>query len=87
MKVSNLRNVKKIRSDEYSRLYSVVADVDVSTTTGILWWKKEITETRQVFRDETAVNWKWLDTGTWTPQHQVENLYSAYEMKEKMNKV
>lgn len=84
MKISNMRNVKKTQSKKYSGIYSVVADVDVTTTTGILWWKKEITETHQVFREEMVANWIWLDTGAWTPGYQVENLYSAYEMKEEL---
>jgi len=86
MQISNFRKLERIPSKRFRNFESLVASVDVTTTTGMLWWKKTHTETRQVFRDEMAVNWKWLDNGKWTPERQVEELYSAYEMKEKLER-
>ncbi|MCA1806961.1 MAG: hypothetical protein LC687_03790, partial [Actinobacteria bacterium] len=59
---------------------------DVITTTGCLWWKKEHTETRQIFRDEMGINWMWVDNGKWTPEYQVESLYNGWRAKEAIEK-
>lgn len=83
MKISNFRNLKRLPSRHYSVLESLVADVDVTIRNKILWWKTK-TETRQVFREEGGLNWMWLETGEWTPGCQVEKLFRAYEIKEKM---
>jgi len=86
MQISNFRNLKRFPSKTYHTLESLVADVDVTTTSGILWWKKTKTETHQVFKSESGGHWQWLENGKWTPEFQVERLYDAYEMKEKMTR-
>ena len=86
MIISNMRNVKYIQSEKYKSLFSVVADVDVTTTKGKLWWKTQETTTRQVFRTDGGINWQWLETGKWTPEHQVEDLFSVLTIKGKLDK-
>jgi len=61
MIISNLRIIEVIQSKKYHSLHSVVAEVDVTTTTGNWLWKKTETVTRQVFKDELAVSWVWAD--------------------------
>ena len=87
MIISNLCNIEIIQSKKYHSLHSVVAKVDVTTTTGYWLWKKTETVTRQVFKDEMAVTWVWADTGEWTPRRDVEKLYNAYTAQEKIKEV
>ena len=87
MIISNLHNVKNVQSKVYQSLYAVVADVDVTTTTGYWLWKKTETVTRQVFKDELAVSWVWADTGEWTPRRDVEQLHTAYEAQAKIKEM
>ena len=86
MKISNFCNLKRFPNQKYRSIESLVADVDVTTTSGILWWKKTKTETHQVFKGESGINWQWLDTGKWTPEYQVERLYDAYVIREKLER-
>jgi len=86
MQISNFRNLKQIPSEEFRNVFSLAAEVDVTTTKGILWWKTKHTETHQVFREELGVNWMWVETGKWTPGSDVENLYRAYCAKQKIER-
>ena len=87
MIISNFHNVKNVQSKVYQCLYAVVADVDVTTTTGYWLWKKTETVTRQVFKDELAVSRVWTDTGEWTPRRDVEQLYAAHEAQAKIKEM
>ena len=87
MIISNFHNVKNVESKVYQCLYAVVADVDVTTTTGYLLCKRTTTVTRQVFKDEMSLNWIWTDTGEWTPRFIVEKLYNAYTAQEKIKEM
>jgi len=87
MIISNIRNVEVIQSKKYHSLHSVVAEVDVTTTTGYWLWKKTETVTRQVFKDELSASWVWTDTGEWTPSRDVEQLHAAHEAQAKIKEM
>ena len=53
------------------------ADVDVTTVTGMLFWKKTVTETKSIYR-RFGEFWRYADTGEFTPGSAIENLSSAY---------
>ena len=84
MKISNFRNLKRIPSTEFKSVEALVAEVDVTTVSGFLWWKTEKVETRKVYRDELDIHWKWLETGEWTPNYTVEKLYSLYSISKRL---
>jgi hypothetical protein len=52
---------------------------DVAVTTGALWWKK--CERRKIHR-EFAGSWHFVDTGTFTPCFQAEDLERSYKARE-----
>ncbi len=64
---------------------SAFATIDV--TEGILWWKKTTTRdvTALCTTDQTVVGyWKFVNTGTWTPNRTVEKLYHSYINSKKL---
>jgi hypothetical protein len=87
MIISNMCNVEIIQSKKYQLLHSVVAKVDITTTTGYWLWEKTETVTRQVFKDELSASWIWTDTGEWTPRRDVEQLYAAHEAQAKIKEI
>ena len=54
------------------------ADVDITTTTGIWFWKKSVTETKSVYKQKFSSFWRYADTGDFPEGHAIENLASAY---------
>lgn len=56
------------------------AEVTVTTTKGMLWWKRKTIERRAVSRTYVGVClWHFVDTGTWCPEFQVDALERSYE--------
>ena len=60
--------------------FEFFAEVDVSTTSGILWWKKTVTRRREI-RREYAGSWHFTEDGTFTPGFEAERLERAWEAK------
>ena len=73
MTFSNFKIDKTIM--KYNIIWEEYGTVDI--TTGVWLWKK--TNTHQVFK--TAMNWKFVETGKWTPGLHVENLERSYKAK------
>jgi hypothetical protein len=81
MKISNITEVKKLTKTGAAGITigtMIYCTVDVET--GYLWWKK--VSKRQVCKQE--INWFFVDTGDFTPDYQMENLWRAYVAKNKM---
>lgn len=77
MKISNFRDCKELPRKQFESA-AYVAKVDV--TTGYLWWKK--TETKEVGSSFSI--WHFLKTGKLTPRFEVENLFSVWQTKQRM---
>ena len=56
------------------------AEVDVVTTSGILWWKKTQTVRREI-RRVFCGSWHFTDTGKFCPGSQAEDLARVWEAK------
>ena len=54
------------------------AEVDVTTETGILWWKKRNT-TRREIRREYCGSWHFTSDGKFTPGAQAEELARVWK--------
>jgi hypothetical protein len=77
-----LSNFVPTRTVDNARPYPVYfALVDVTTTTGHLWWKKTHRVTRGIIKSSGEC-WYFVDTGEWTPGFQVETLERAYKAQE-----
>jgi len=79
MKISNFVPTHTFGREPLQRVQ--VALVDVTTTTGCLWWKKERRVTRDIMK-RLGQCWFFVDTGEWTPGFQVETLERAYKAQE-----
>lgn len=60
------------------------AEVDVTTVTGHLWWKKTDTVRREIRREYVGL-WHFTDTGEYTPGAQAENLARSWKSKTGQN--
>lgn len=76
MKLSNFELTKTKGSSPTTWEY--FADVDVTTESGMLWWKKSKTTRRQI-RKEYAGMWHFVDNGEFTPVFQAERLARAWK--------
>lgn len=56
------------------------ADVSVTTTTGVLWWKKKRVERRKIARDYEGF-WRFVDNGATLPGFQAELLERSYRAR------
>lgn len=74
MKLSNFRFIKT-KGVGFKKIH--IAEVDIET--GVLFWKKK--ETKKVACSSGSIYWYFIDTGEYTPDHQVENLRRAWEAK------
>lgn len=59
------------------------ADVSVTTTTGVLWWKKKHVERRKITREYWGF-WHFVDNGKHCPGFQAEALERSYRAREKL---
>lgn len=59
------------------------ADVSVTTTAGVLWWKKKHVERRKIAREYVGC-WHFVDNGQLCPGFQAENLERSYRAREKL---
>lgn len=78
VKISNFRNLRRSESFNDNGLTNYFDFADVDVETGVLWWKKKTTVT--VSKDRFSRAWRFKDTGEYTPQFLVENLFRVYEM-------
>jgi hypothetical protein len=69
---TNLRNLQ--RTGESASDWGYTTDVDCTTTTGILWFKKTHTTTRKIAHRYGSLGWFFMDDGTFTPDVQIERL-------------
>ena len=44
------------------------------------WFGKKYTEDRDVYAEKYSSYWRWKATGKFTPNHEIEHLYSAYKI-------
>ena len=72
MQLSNVRDFILKPSRDGS--YAYEATVDVTTVTGLWWFKKTTVQTRKVFKRHGYPCWRFLDTGEYTPGCQMEEL-------------
>jgi len=59
------------------------ADVSVTTTAGVLWWKKKHVERRKIMREYVDF-WHFVDNGQLCPGFQAEHLERSYRAREKL---
>lgn len=76
--ITNLQITKVHNPDGYAHRVKCWATIDIVTETGFWLWKKTKIETREVFK-KAGVNWIFVDTGEFTPGHEVERLQQALE--------
>ncbi len=73
------RNVKVVKYGNYGdNLETTYAEVDRITRP--FPWTEEKRETITVFKEN--MNWRFLDSGEFTPADVIENLHAAYRAKE-----
>ena len=56
------------------------ADVSVTTTTGMLWWKAKHCERCKITRFYGGL-WHFVDTGEWCPGNQADALERSYRAR------
>lgn len=80
MKISNFKRTGEFCSkpDSPSKSLYMIQTATVDVTTGFLWTKKTVT--KEVFRG-VLTHWRFVDTGEYTPDYDVENLAKAYDAK------
>lgn len=78
MKLSNFERTKTRGKNALDLEY--FAEVDVTTETGILWWKKSET-TRREIRRKYCGSWHFTSDGKFTPGTQAEELARAWEAR------
>lgn len=76
MKLSNFELTKTKGKNALDLEY--FAEVDVTTETGFLWWKKNET-TRREIRREFCGSWHFTSDGKFTPGMQAEELARAWK--------
>ena len=62
------------------------ADVSVTTTTGVLWWKKKRVERRKIAREYVGF-WHFVDNGQLCPGFQAEHLERSYRARESLKEL
>lgn len=79
MKISNFKKTESILTKPHGNpnLWTMETGT-VDITTGFLWWRK--VETKKVFKEPLSPNWRFLDTGKFTPGYEVEALSIAYDI-------
>jgi hypothetical protein len=75
MKLSNFVPTRTIGANTLTPVFFAL--VDVTTTTGHLWWKKEHRVTRDIMK-RPGECWFFVDTGEYTPGFQVETLERSF---------
>ena len=81
MKLSNFEIVEIVGTSITNAIY--YAEVDVTRTKGILWWKTSET-TRETIAKEYALYWKDVDTGKSISHTNADELCDAWCMKHKV---
>lgn len=78
MELSNFERTKT-KGENASDL-EYFAEVDVTTETGILWWKKRETTRREIRREYLGA-WHFTSDGKFTPGTQAEELARAWKAR------
>ncbi|MDE2097271.1 MAG: hypothetical protein KGL39_08520 [Patescibacteria group bacterium] len=77
MTITNFKLVETRNPTESKTDILFIATVDIKT--GFLFWSK--TKTRMIAKRYIDAHWRFLDTGGFTPNHQVEDLAWIYGIK------
>ena len=75
MEFSNFELIKTEGNNSLNLVF--FAFVDVTTKSGILWWKKQTTIRRKIRRPYGGF-WFFIDNGEFTPGHEIDNLERAF---------
>jgi hypothetical protein len=75
MVLSNFVLIDKKGKNDFDPTY--FAEVTVTITTGILWWKQTHVVRRKISRTHVGM-WFFLDDGKYTPGFQAEDLERSY---------
>ena len=78
MKLSNFEHTKTKGKNALDWEY--FAEVDVTTETGFLWWKKSETTRREIRREYGGL-WHFTSDGKFTPGVQAENLARSWKAR------
>ena len=78
IKLSNFKLLETRGKSILDRQY--IAEVLVTTTSGMLFWKKVTAEYHKIRREYIGF-WHFVDTGEYTPGDQAENLARAWKAK------
>lgn len=79
MKISNFEPVEKKRVKVQENIYKYYFIANVTVVTGWFFFKK--VEQKKVCLEPWSTNWKWLDSGEYTPNHDVEKLEFMFRVK------
>jgi hypothetical protein len=75
MRLSNFKLIKTSGNKIFEKKY--LAEVDLTTTSGAWFWKKENTVRRTIGKEFIGF-WFFTDTGEYTPSLQAEELARAW---------
>ena len=76
MKLSNFKYTKRLGANALS--WKFYATVDVTTTTGYMFWKDQNTVEKEIYK-EYGMDWCFVETGEYTPGVSVDTMVRGWE--------
>jgi hypothetical protein len=75
MKISDIQNIGSTTGYKFA---------SVLVTTGYWFWRKS--KRVKIYKENMSSYWRFMDSGEYTPDRDVEKLVSAYEAKKEISK-